>query len=144
VIGFADQNKARLRAKWLPNLSYMIPALRPPSGGYTDAFFYSVRRVESHLPSKRGSFLTGNRNVSRSRVGFSYICGWIGAKIHRKLLKTLGRRTWHNCCCTRSMKHGKTIPLERPAMKTRLLMTIGLAALWGFWGTGSPDHVWTE
>src|SRR5437763_14851657 len=29
------------------------------------------------------------------------------------------------------MKHRKTIPLERPAMKTTLLIAIGLAALWG-------------
>src|SRR5205823_159469 len=29
------------------------------------------------------------------------------------------------------MKHRKTIPLERPAMKTTFLMAIGLAALWG-------------
>src|SRR5438445_9556953 len=29
------------------------------------------------------------------------------------------------------MKHRKTIPLERPAMKTTLLIAIALAALWG-------------
>src|SRR5437868_3316668 len=29
------------------------------------------------------------------------------------------------------MKHRKTIPLERPAMKTTLLIAIGLTALWG-------------
>jgi len=49
--------KARLRAKWFPNLSYLIPDSGRLRGGYIDAFFYSVRHVLNRIcRRKEGHF----------------------------------------------------------------------------------------